>query len=73
MATAIGGIFGVVIIALCIIIAILWILMPFAIFGSKDLLHELIREQQKTNRLLEAQASRGASVSGLDPTLRAER
>lgn len=36
-----------------IVIAILWILLPFAIFGMKDLIRELIVETRKTNQLLE--------------------
>lgn len=43
---------------LCLLIAVLWILMPFAIFGSKDLLRELIREQKKTNEILIAEFRR---------------
>lgn len=41
-----------------LLIAVLWILMPFAIFGTKDLLRELIREQKKTNEILIAEAKR---------------
>ncbi len=33
-------------------ILVLWILMPFSVFGTKDLLKKLIAEQEKTNRLL---------------------
>ena len=35
-----------------IVIAILWVLMPFAVFGLKDLAKSLIAEQQRTNTLL---------------------
>jgi cytochrome b subunit of formate dehydrogenase len=35
------------------ILAVLWILLPFALFGTKALLRELIAEQQRTNSLLE--------------------
>lgn len=34
------------------VLAILWILVPFAIFGIKPLLKELILEQRKTQALL---------------------
>lgn len=34
------------------LLAILWILVPFAIFGIKPLLRELIREQKATQQLL---------------------
>ena len=52
---------------LCLLIAILWILMPFAIFGTKDLLRELIREQKKTNEILIAEAKRVRSRDGYKP------
>lgn len=34
-------------------IAVLWILMPFAVFGLKDLTRDAIAQQRKTNQLLE--------------------
>ncbi len=34
------------------LLAILWILVPFAIFGIKPLLRELVREQKATQALL---------------------
>lgn len=43
---------------LALVLAILWTLMPFAIFGTKDLLRELIREQKRTNEILIAEAKR---------------
>ena len=33
-------------------ILVLWILMPFSVFGTKELLKKSIAEQEKTNRLL---------------------
>lgn len=47
-----GGVYLVIVLA-CLLIGILWILMPFAVFGIKDLARELIKEQRKTNQLLE--------------------
>lgn len=41
---ALGGIFMI----FSVILAILWILVPFAIFGIKPLLRDLIAEQRKT-------------------------
>ena len=35
-----------------IVIMIMWIVLPFAIFGIKPLMHKLIAEVQKTNELL---------------------
>jgi biopolymer transport protein ExbB/TolQ len=50
-----------------LLIAVLWILMPFAIFGTKDLLRELIREQKKTNEILIAEAKRVRARDGHHP------
>lgn len=41
---ALGGIFMI----FSVILAILWILVPFAIFGIKPLLRDLLAEQRKT-------------------------
>lgn len=40
--------FGVVWMLLMLVIAMLWILVPFALFGIKPLLRDLIREQKAT-------------------------
>lgn len=58
-----------------LLIAILWTLMPFAIFGTKDLLRQLIREQKKTNELLIAEAKRSSLRESYRPDddLRATR
>lgn len=34
------------------VIVILWIAMPFSVFGVKDLMKKTIEEQEKTNRFL---------------------
>jgi len=47
-----GGIYLFVIIV-GVIIAILWILLPFAVFGLKDLMRKVLSEQRRTNELLE--------------------
>ncbi len=61
-----GGEFSVVlatafaiflVISLCVLI-ILWIAMPFSVFGIKDLMREAIEEQKKTNQLLKALVKR---------------
>lgn len=54
------GIFGVLLFLLGVVIAVLWVFMPFAIFGQKDLTRELIREQRRTNDLLEKLISQRA-------------
>lgn len=40
------------------VLAIAWILLPFAMFGMKPLLRQLVTEQQRTNELLRAIAER---------------
>jgi predicted PurR-regulated permease PerM len=50
------AILALVAIALGIVLIVCWIVLPFAVIGTKPLVRELIREQQATNRLLEAQA-----------------
>lgn len=49
---ALGGLYAVVVLFL-VVLAILWVIMPFAIFGTKGKLDELIREAKKTNQLLQ--------------------
>jgi hypothetical protein len=36
-----------------LVLVVVWIVLPFAIFGLKPLLRELVREQRRTNELLE--------------------
>lgn len=36
------------------VLMILWIALPFSLFGTKRLVRKLIEEQEKTNRLLAA-------------------
>lgn len=43
----VGFVFGVVLL-------VVWIVLPFAVLGIKHLLRELVREQQRTNQLLQA-------------------
>lgn len=40
-----------------ILVAVLWVLMPLAIFGTNDLLRTLIKEQKRTNDLLRSQGN----------------
>lgn len=43
------GSFSIIIVLFLVVLAILWFILPFAIFGTKDKLAELIRESKKTN------------------------
>jgi predicted PurR-regulated permease PerM len=49
---AMGGLMTILVI-LGFIVAVLWVFMPFAVFGIKDLVRDAIAEQKKTNALLE--------------------
>jgi hypothetical protein len=43
------GVVGVVIFLFLLVLAVLWFLLPFAIFGTKDKLAVLIAESKQTN------------------------
>jgi hypothetical protein len=43
-------------------VLVLWVLMPFSVFGIKGLLRQCIEEQKKTNRLLEKILDKGAAA-----------
>lgn len=58
---AIGG-FAIVIWLFLIVLAVLWICMPFALFGTKPILRQILAEQKKTNALLQAQADRAREI-----------
>ena len=47
-----GGIFWLAIFVFGVVLTIAWIVLPFALIGTKPLLRELITEQRKTNALL---------------------
>jgi len=49
---AMMGAFGLLFFLLLFILLILWVALPFSIFGIKDLIREAIEEQKKTNELL---------------------
>jgi len=47
------GTSGLLFALFALILAILWILVPFAIFGIKGLLRDILREQRRANELKE--------------------
>jgi uncharacterized membrane protein len=57
---AMGG-FMLAVTIFAIILAIAWIIMPFAIIGTKPILRDLLAEQKRTNRLLEEAAARAGT------------
>lgn len=52
MDQALMGLLGVGLFCLGLVVAALWIFVPFAVFGIKPLLWTLIRELRRTNELL---------------------
>jgi hypothetical protein len=40
-----------------LVVGVLWIIMPFAIFGTKPILREILAESKRTNELLEKLAT----------------
>ena len=48
-----GSLLWLALYVLGLILAIAWIILPFALIGTKPLLRQLIVEVQRTNRLLE--------------------
>ena len=42
----------VVLALLGLMVAVLWVLLPFAVFGIKPLMQQVLREQRRTNDLL---------------------
>lgn len=51
-AAMLGGIFGLLVILFLLVLGILWFIFPFAVFGVKPLLRQLIAEQKRTNETL---------------------
>jgi len=60
--------FSVVAVIFGIVLLICWIVLPFALIGTKPLLRQLISEQRKTNELLELR--RGAPRAETEVTQR---
>lgn len=52
MATAFMGAFGLFFIFLWVVLLILWIILPFYIFGIKGIMKNILDEQKKTNEFL---------------------
>ncbi len=59
---AMGGLYLVALL-FGVVIGILWIILPFAVFGTKPLLRELISEIRETNALLANMTDRDKALS----------
>lgn len=44
-----GGLLMMVVCLIALLVIVLWVFMPFAIFGTKDVLRSLLAEQKQTN------------------------
>lgn len=62
----VGGFLLVVLVLLALLVLVLWVLMPFAVFGTKPVLRALLAEQRRTNALLE-ELRDGGAVSRAGP------
>lgn len=57
-----SGVIGFLFFIFLLFAAILWFLLPFAVFGTKGRLDQLIQTQQQTNRLLEQMQAESAAL-----------
>jgi len=62
--------FIAILIAFAVVVLILWILLPFAVFGSKDLLKELIAVNKTQAKQLDALLNLMANKKDNDSELR---
>lgn len=53
---SLSGIMGLIVMIFLVVLAIAWTLLPFAMFGLKPLLRDLLAETRRSNQLLEALA-----------------
>jgi hypothetical protein len=60
---ALSGFVGIAVVVFLVILTIAWTLLPFAMFGLKPLVRELIAETRRTNQLLEGIASTRTDVA----------
>ena len=56
---------GIIVVLFLFVLAVLWFFLPFAIFGTKDKLAEIIAESKKTNAELARIATELAAVRGV--------
>lgn len=52
----VGGGLMLVVVVVGIVLSILWVLLPFAVFSLKDSARQMVREIKRTNTLLEQAA-----------------
>jgi hypothetical protein len=52
IAGGIGAIWVLLIVVFLLILCVLWVILPFAVFGIKDRLGKLLEESRRQNELL---------------------
>lgn len=61
------GTLYLVVLLIALVAGVLWILLPFAVFGIKPRLDLLLHEQRETNALLKSMAERSRQTQALPP------
>lgn len=56
MESQVGGVLYIALVIFGLVLLVCWIVLPFALIGTKAILREIVREQRRTNALLEAAA-----------------
>ena len=59
MDTSTMSVMYLVAVILAIVLLVCWIVLPFAVIGTKPLLRDLLHEQRRTNELLTKQLALG--------------
>lgn len=60
MTAGIGATAWLLIFMFCLLLAVLWIALPFAVFGLKPMVRDLLNEHKRTNELLSALKERNS-------------
>jgi hypothetical protein len=64
---SLSGVMGLIAVVFLIVVSIAWTLLPFAMFGLKPLLRDLLAETRRSNQLLEALARHQGIGSAQQP------
>jgi len=64
MGSDVNAVVILVIVVFLVVLAILWFFLPFAIFGTKDKLDEIIAQNKEINRLLKIITEDKKQISG---------
>lgn len=73
LTTGVGASAVLAIGVLLVALIVLWVLLPFAVFGIKDRLTRLLHEQRRTNALLERIARADGQLEERSPSVEPTR